>query len=221
MDYKSASAEELACKVNYARDWLNKAENAIRRGDIIEAVAKLSLAKADTVNLISMLVPVPKEERRPRPVLLSPAARRKLATLLAPMILIGCFLLGLAAGGHPPAEPQSPTLNTIPSSVMLRAIDRIPPSGNLMALVPTNALDSATEDQPATVATPEPPAPGPRYRAPKPPAEEPAVVPKPVETPPGETVSAAEEIAQPVDDVLDLFDFGLDVIRSARENMGR
>lgn len=222
MERQSAVADELAVKVDYVRDWLNKAEEAIRKGDTFEAVAKLSLAKADTTNLISNLIPQPKEMHHSRRVPAYNFAWRKLALLAGPFALIGCFLIGLAVGGPQGPDIGTPQLNAPITSHTSRYIARPSFDSQLLALLP-NARERLDQPVEAGVGTGEPLA-APIHRAavsrPVVHTEVPAA-PVAAEDTTAETVAEEIPAAAVAEEPLNLFDFGLDVIRSARENMGR
>jgi hypothetical protein len=221
MERRKAVTDELAYKVNYVRDWLNKAEAAIQRGDTIEAIAKLSLAKADTTNLISTLIPQAKEYKRPQLVPSHSFAWRRLVMLAAPLMLIGCFLLGIAVGGTSPAGSGYNTLNPLYTKDAPRSVERPTLHGDLLALVGNinaslqnmagEANTQLTDNTRKAVA-----------RSPiKPtiPAKASGAVGE--ETPETVAVSDGAPAVASGEEPLDLFDFGLDVIRSARQNMGR
>ena len=220
MENRKAVTDELAYKVNYVRDWLNKAEAAIQRGDTIDAIAKLSLAKADTTNIISALVPQAMEYRRPQPVRAPSFALRRLALLAAPLVLIGCFLFGLAVGGMSPSAGYN-TLKGPLAGDAVRSVERPSLHGDMTGLVAnvirpsagavkeddsefTDSVRKAVARRVAKATTPA--------KASDTGGEEVVEVMEGSDGTP-EVVSAEEP--------LDLFDFGLDVIRSARQNMGR
>ena len=217
MSSRSSKTDKLAVRVNYVRDWLNKAEDAISRGDNIDAVTKLALAKADTTNLISMLIPQSKEVRSARPAFGRTFSMRRLATFFAPLILIGIFFLGIATGGK--LSPGSETaLNETPAKTFIRSVNRPTPNSEPMVLIAANdgIPEVDTEDTPVPDITPE------RAVVAKVPAvatSEP-VKDEPAEPEPPVPVTTPADISEPTEDNIDLFGFGFDVIRSARENMG-
>jgi len=222
MSNRSLKTDKLAVRVNYVRDWLNKAEDAISRGDNIDAVTKLALAKADTTNLISMLIPQSKEVRSARPAFSRIFSMRRLATFFAPLILIGIFFLGIATGGK--LSPGSEiALNETPAKTFIRSVNRPTLNGEPMVLIAANdgIPEVDTEDTPVPDTTPER-----TVVAKKPPATVPVVATsepvtdEPAEPEPPMPVTTSADISEPTEDNIDLFGFGLDVIRSARENMG-
>ncbi len=212
MDYESKGLDDLNVKVKYVRDWLNKAEDAIRRGDKIDAVAKLALAKADATNLMASLIPTPHVEKRYRRVHLPSVNLRKFAMLIAPFVFLGVFMLGvtIGEGNAPPAF--APKMNLSPGNAIVRTVERQSPDGELMAMSPV--------EEPAEIMT-TPPAPRPIVRAIPVSHEEPAVAPPEVVPEPVEPVPASEDAPVAVDEPIDIFDLGMDVIRSARENLSR
>ena len=224
MERQSVLADELARKVDYVRDWLNKAEEAIRNGNTIDAVAKLSLAKADTTFLISTLMPQTKEVPKAHRAGVPSFTWHKLAMLAGPLVLIGCFLLGLAVGGSPPVVDGVPSLNAPFTGETVRSVERPTVQRQLLAL----ATISTDEPEPTVSPSDEmsEPIPAPSRRvtvAPPVKVVAPAKTSSPVEIEPAEAAVAEEEAPStaPVEDLINLFDFGLNVIRSARENMGR
>jgi len=217
---RSAYADELTIKVNYVRDWLNKAEDAIRRGDNIDAVTKLALAKADTTNLITQLIPSSKELRGVQSAKRRAFTVRKLAMYVAPLILVGIFLLGMTTGGNLNSGNNEPNINT-PAITALRSIDRTTPSSTIAPFVVPAIVVEDVEPAGVTDVDPgravvanNPPASRPVRATPSPPVDE------PVETP-SQPVIVSADVPDTGEDSIDLFDLGLDVIRSARENMGR
>ncbi len=217
---RSAQADELTIKVNYVRDWLNKAEDAIRRGDNIDAVTKLALAKADTTNLITQLIPQSKEFRGVLTRKTRTFTMRKLAMYAAPLILVGIFLLGMATSGTLNSGSNEPNINT-PAITALRSIDRTTPSSIFTPFVVPAITTEDVETAPITDVNPpravvanNPSTPRPVRTTPSPPVDE------PVETP-SQPVVVSADVPETRDDSIDMFDLGLDVIRSARENMGR
>lgn len=217
---RSANADELTVKVNYVRDWLNKAEDAIRRGDNIDAVTKLALAKADTTNLITQLIPSSRELRGVQTAKARAFTVRKLAMYVAPLILAGIFLLGMATSGAMNSGNNEPNINT-PAITALRSIDRTTPSSTIAPFVVPAIVVENVEPAPVTDENPErtvvannPPTSRPVRATPSPPKDD------PVETP-SKPVVVTADVPETGDDSIDLFDLGLDVIRSARENMGR
>lgn len=217
---RSAQADELTIKVNYVRDWLNKAEDAIRRGDNIDAVTKLALAKADTTNLITQLIPQSKEFRGILTTKTRAFTVRKLAMYVAPLILVGIFLLGMATSGTLNSGNNEPNINT-PAITALRSIDRTTPSSIFTPFVVPAIVTENVEPAPITDVNPpravvanNPSTPRPVRTTPSPPVDE------PVETP-SQPVIVSADVPDTRDDSIDMFDLGLDVIRSARENMGR
>lgn len=221
MERRTAVTDELARKVNYVRDWLNKAEAAIQRGDAIEAIAKLSLAKADTTNIISALIPQAKEYKRPQLVPAPSFAWRRLIMLAAPLMLIGCFLLGIAVGGTSSVGGVYNAPNPLFTKDVVRAVERPTLHGDLLALVGNiNILAQGMVDDASTqlanntrkVVAPRP------VKTGIPAKGSGTVGQEPIETDAGPDMVP---VVAPVEEPLDLFDFGLDVIRSARQNMGR
>ncbi len=221
MERQSVKADDLAFKVNYIRDWLNKAEEAIRRGDTIDAVAKLSLAKADTTNIISNLMPQPSAATRAGRTPSYAVALRKLALMSAPFLLIACFLVGMVVGNAGRVAINGPSLNNPINGELNRTMQRPSINTQLLALAPNpwgHTADVAETPVETTIARPPV-----KQRVT---SSHPAgVVATSVAPSPGgdlavDAVPPPDESAS-ADEPLDLFDFGLDVIRSARENMGR
>jgi hypothetical protein len=220
MERQSAVADELAVKVNYIRDWLNKAEDAIRRGDKIEAIAKLSLAKADTTYLISNLIPQPKEMQNAHRVPRHAFAWHKLAMLAAPFALIGCFLLGLSVGGPNIADYTAPALNPPINIHTDRYAVRPAFNDEFLALIPNTR---GQLDQPVSSNAISSQVPAKRHNSTvsrtvhaEIPETTAAIADTTAEAVPGETAASSA-----TEEPLNLFDFGLNVIRSARQNMAR
>ena len=215
MSSRSVKTDALTVRVKYVRDWLNKAEDAINRGDNIDAVTKLALAKADTTNLISMLIPQ-KKMRSVNPAFSRTFSVRKLAVFFVPLLLVGVFLLGMETSGM--LNPGNDTaINGTPAKTFIRSINRPTPDSEPKLRLAANedVPDTADEIAPVPERVPV------RTVAPKqPPLTTPPVVSEPVVEVPSEPVTASVEITESTEDSIDLFGFGLDVIRSARENMG-
>ena len=145
---------------------------------------------------------------------------RKLAMYAAPLILVGIFLLGMTTGGALNPGNNEPNINT-PAITALRSIDRTTPSSTITPFVVPAIVVEDVEPAPVTDVSPErtvvannPPTSRPVRVTPSPPRDE------PVETP-SKPVVVSADVPDTADDSIDLFDLGLDVIRSARENMGR
>lgn len=217
MDYESKGPDDLTVKVNYVRDWLNKAEDAIRRGDRIDAVAKLALAKADATNLMSSLIPAPRAEKRYRRVHLPSASLRKFSLLIAPFVFIGVFMLGVTVGEGNMPPNIAPDLNISPGNAIVRTVERQSPDNGLVAMSPLNA---PPVEQSTKILT-TPPAPRPKVRTVPVSHEEPVAATEEVVSEPDEAATVSEEDAATVEEPIDIFGLGMDVIRSARENLSR
>ena len=180
-------------------------------------VAKLALAKADTTNLISSLVPQPRDIKRPRPALFPAVSARRFALIIAPFLLMSFFLIGLSIGGGKPARPGEPVLNKVPDNIVVRLVNRKAPGEGLINLVRNNneRHEAATDDIDAEAKR----QPTPRIITQKPDAEEEIITTAPSVPAPVEPVVVSEDIHEATDEPIDLFGFGLNVIRSARENM--
>ena len=223
MKRHTADSEELVCKINYVRDWLNKAEDAVNNGDNITAVSKLVLAKADTSVLLAQLVPQAVQAERRMP-LLSPSMLRKLAAVTVPVVLAAIFFLGLSFGGNAVTVVEQPMLNHTPAVALHRSVDR--PEFETLMLASSKVNDTKSLSEKAVVETvKETPVlladakPVIRDSTPTAPKPEPIVV----------AVEESPDVAIPVsvpskpeaeEPPMDIFGFSMDIIRSARENAG-
>lgn len=222
MSSRSVKTDNLTVKVKYVRDWLNKAEDAINRGDNIDAVTKLALAKADATNLISLLIPQRMDARSARPAFSRVFTLRKLAAFLAILMLIGVFFLGMATGGlH--SRGNDTALNVTPAKTFVRSINRSTPNSEPMVLIAANDGIPEVDTEATPVPDTTPVRPIVTWRPPVTvlaAATSEPVKDEPAEPEPPVPVTASADVSEPTEDHIDLFGFGLGVIRSARENMG-
>ena len=222
MERRFNAPDDLTRRIDYIRDWLDKAETAIRGGNMIEAVAKLALAKADAKYLITTLVPLPALENSPSKVVAPSASLRRLSMILVPMALLACFFVGMAMGQSTRENTDQITLNQTQGPQIFRNVSRPNLAEGLLALKPitdestsdseSDAVPAVVSPRPEKVSVSKPKT----YRAPAPnPIQEPELTSVEITPAAVENPTAAD-----VDEHIDVLRFGFDVIRSAQENMG-